>query len=184
MSTKRWIIFIAAELIPPTLFLIVLTAVGLFRPEPTLGAIGTVLATYGGWAAFLHYVKLLDFLREIARTAEGASTTAPAGQSVMAGGDIRDSEIRQAGGDIIEGDQIVYQTSAAPIITTPFNLPPDLGDFTGREAEVAAVREQLLVEGAINITSGMGGIGKTALAVHVAHGLAGEGRFRGRAAVY
>ena len=67
---------------------------------------------------------------------------------------------------------------AAPMIASPFNLPADLGDFTGREAEVAAVRGQLLDEGAINITSGMGGIGKTALAVHVAQGLAGEGRFQ------
>ena len=94
------------------------------------------------------------------------------------------AKIRQAGGNIIEGDQIVYQTSAAPIITTPFNLPRDEADFTGREAEIKEIRGQLLEEKAIKITSGMGGIGKTALAVHVAQGLAGEGRFRGRAVIY
>lgn len=57
----------------------------------------------------------------------------------------------------------------------PRQLPADIGTFTGREAELAhllalvADRPAALVISAID---GMAGIGKTALAVHVAHRLA------------
>jgi len=51
-------------------------------------------------------------------------------------------------------------------------LPADLADFTGREGEVREL-VTLLGEGAGGVTisaiGGMGGVGKTALAVHVAH---------------
>ena len=66
-----------------------------------------------------------------------------------------------------------------------FNLPADVPDFYGREPELAFLREELdRVPGsaawytpAISILAGMGGLGKTALALHFAHGLASEGRF-------
>lgn len=69
---------------------------------------------------------------------------------------------------------------AAPVLSTPFNLPGDLADFTGRQADIDRVRECLSREGAVALSGihGMGGIGKTALAVHVAHQLVAEGRFR------
>jgi DNA-binding SARP family transcriptional activator len=57
----------------------------------------------------------------------------------------------------------------------PCQLPPDIDDFTGREADVAELRS--LLEGdqasAIVITAiaGKAGVGKTALAVRVAHRL-------------
>jgi tetratricopeptide (TPR) repeat protein/transcriptional regulator with XRE-family HTH domain len=51
------------------------------------------------------------------------------------------------------------------------DLPADLIDFTGREAEYARVEELLRTVGAVAI-DGMGGVGKTSLAVHVAHRLA------------
>jgi len=54
----------------------------------------------------------------------------------------------------------------------PRQLPADLADFTGREEEVREL-VALLGEGAggatISVIGGMGGVGKTALAVHVAH---------------
>ncbi|MFD9940660.1 BTAD domain-containing putative transcriptional regulator [Nonomuraea sp. NPDC059023] len=49
----------------------------------------------------------------------------------------------------------------------PAQLPGDIPDFTGRRAAVEAV-EELLRTGVVAI-SGLGGVGKTALAVHVAH---------------
>jgi tetratricopeptide (TPR) repeat protein/transcriptional regulator with XRE-family HTH domain len=51
------------------------------------------------------------------------------------------------------------------------DLPADLFDFTGREAESALVEQLLRTAGAVAI-DGMAGVGKTSLAVHVAHRLA------------
>jgi tetratricopeptide (TPR) repeat protein/transcriptional regulator with XRE-family HTH domain len=51
------------------------------------------------------------------------------------------------------------------------DLPADLFDFTGREAEAALVEELLRSAGAV-VVDGMAGVGKTSLAVHVAHRLA------------
>ncbi|MBB5076642.1 AfsR/SARP family transcriptional regulator [Nonomuraea endophytica] len=54
--------------------------------------------------------------------------------------------------------------TAGPV---PAQLPGDIPDFTGRQEVVEAV-EELLRTGVVAI-SGLGGVGKTALAVHVAH---------------
>ncbi|WP_433363168.1 ATP-binding protein [Actinoplanes sp. CA-142083] len=51
------------------------------------------------------------------------------------------------------------------------DLPGDLFDFTGREAESAQVEELLRTVGAV-VIDGMGGVGKTSLALHAAHRLA------------
>jgi len=65
-------------------------------------------------------------------------------------------------------------TGAAP---APRELPRAPADFTGRTGEVAALRELLGAGGAspvvISAIDGMGGVGKSALAIHVAHQLAG-----------
>ncbi|GLY98755.1 BTAD domain-containing putative transcriptional regulator [Actinoplanes sp. NBRC 103695] len=56
----------------------------------------------------------------------------------------------------------------------PAQLPPDLGIFTGRAAELAAAREALTADGepAVLAVDGMPGVGKTTFAVHLAHLLA------------
>ena len=63
-------------------------------------------------------------------------------------------------------------------------LPMDIGEFTGREADLARLRE--LVEHAdsepavtVVAIEGMGGVGKTRIAVHAAHELVREGLFDG-----
>jgi tetratricopeptide (TPR) repeat protein/transcriptional regulator with XRE-family HTH domain len=63
--------------------------------------------------------------------------------------------------------------------TGPANpLPDDSPDFTGRAEQVAALRRVLTCERAEALTvvaiSGRAGVGKTALAIHVAHQLAGH----------
>jgi DNA-binding SARP family transcriptional activator/energy-coupling factor transporter ATP-binding protein EcfA2 len=55
--------------------------------------------------------------------------------------------------------------------TRPAELPPDLGDFTGRWTEVAAACAALVGETAVPVVAlyGRPGVGKSTLAVHVAH---------------
>ncbi|MFI1798003.1 AfsR/SARP family transcriptional regulator [Streptomyces sp. NPDC020379] len=65
------------------------------------------------------------------------------------------------------------RSSPDPGFTRPTQLPAMVPDFTGRESFVAELIEQLVTaEGrimAVSAVAGMGGAGKTTLAVHVAH---------------
>ncbi|MGW3076426.1 AfsR/SARP family transcriptional regulator [Kitasatospora sp. NPDC001132] len=58
----------------------------------------------------------------------------------------------------------------------PTQVPADLADFTGRETQTEALRAVLLAPRTVPVAvvAGLGGVGKTALAVHVAHGLAAD----------
>ena len=65
-----------------------------------------------------------------------------------------------------------------PLGPAPYQLPPDVADFTGRSEQVALVRELLCGTAAVrpatvvvSAVAGKAGVGKTALAVHVAHRL-------------
>ncbi|WP_206686092.1 ATP-binding protein [Kribbella qitaiheensis] len=62
---------------------------------------------------------------------------------------------------------------ARPTVAGRNDLPLDVADFTGRRAELDAVRESLAAARAVAI-DGMAGVGKTCLAVHLAHQLAPE----------
>lgn len=72
--------------------------------------------------------------------------------------------------------------AAAPAAPVPEMLPADIADFTGRDDLVAGIRERLLLSShdqsrlAVPIVSivGKAGVGKTAMAVHVAHEVAAE----------
>jgi tetratricopeptide (TPR) repeat protein/transcriptional regulator with XRE-family HTH domain len=66
--------------------------------------------------------------------------------------------------------------AAAPAATVPRQLPLDVANFVGRQGEVATLVDQLAAGGAgpgptVFTFTGMAGVGKTALAVHVAHRL-------------
>jgi DNA-binding SARP family transcriptional activator/tetratricopeptide (TPR) repeat protein len=76
-------------------------------------------------------------------------------------------------------DPAVPGATAAGLVPPPAQLPPDTTDFTGRDEQVRQLCELLAAAPAkdrpgavvISAVAGMGGIGKTALAVHVAHRL-------------
>ncbi|MFI2607567.1 ATP-binding protein [Kitasatospora sp. NPDC018619] len=55
----------------------------------------------------------------------------------------------------------------------PSQLPRDIPDFTGRDEQVRLVLDALAA-GRVPVVAGMGGIGKTALAVHAAHRAAAD----------
>ncbi|TDU91324.1 tetratricopeptide repeat protein [Kribbella voronezhensis] len=59
-----------------------------------------------------------------------------------------------------------------PAPSTPYQLPTPLADFTGREAELGQLIEILSADGIVAAAVvGMGGVGKTALALRAAHSL-------------
>ncbi|UKY50853.1 AfsR/SARP family transcriptional regulator [Streptomyces inhibens] len=63
--------------------------------------------------------------------------------------------------------------AADPVVVRPQQLPATVADFTGRRAFVTELGQQLATaEGsvmAVSALTGIGGVGKTTLAVHVAH---------------
>ena len=80
-------------------------------------------------------------------------------------------------------DQILVLLGNRPLLSGDTgvifkSLPPDTAAFTGREAEIGAITAEVVAPaasgGAVSIRAidGMPGVGKTALAVHVAHLLA------------
>jgi len=77
--------------------------------------------------------------------------------------------------------QEVARPEFAPV-SAHRQLPLDTADFSGRETELTTLREGLrALDGGtavgIALIEGMAGIGKTRLAVHVAHQLLAEGRY-------
>ncbi|WP_461028308.1 AfsR/SARP family transcriptional regulator, partial [Streptomyces sparsus] len=78
---------------------------------------------------------------------------------------------------ILRGDDTLAAPAAAPETSAPARrpqqLPATVPDFTGRQAVVAELGSRLRrAEGrvmAVSAVAGIGGVGKTTLAVHVAH---------------
>ncbi|MET7328288.1 BTAD domain-containing putative transcriptional regulator [Nonomuraea sp. NPDC005650] len=65
----------------------------------------------------------------------------------------------------------------SPLVSAPAELPADNGAFTGRGAEVEFLCDHMTAgrrRPAIVAVTGAGGVGKSALAVHVAHRVAGH----------
>ncbi|GIG56073.1 regulatory protein AfsR [Longispora fulva] len=72
---------------------------------------------------------------------------------------------------ILAADPELAPTPSVPA-TGPAQLPADVPDFTGRSGHVAALRGALTATGPsvpVAAVAGMAGVGKSALAVHVAH---------------
>ncbi|GAA3035378.1 DNA-binding transcriptional activator of the SARP family [Actinokineospora globicatena] len=92
--------------------------------------------------------------------------------------------LRQLHDAVLRNDPSL-DAAPAPVVAAPTRvstvarttLPPDIGDFVGRAEEVRLAGELLTTRGAaapIVVLSGPPGVGKSALAVHVAHRLRPE----------
>ncbi|MFF8694859.1 BTAD domain-containing putative transcriptional regulator [Streptomyces sp. NPDC015144] len=80
--------------------------------------------------------------------------------------------VRRAYQELLDGEQPPAPPVPAPAPRPPYQLPSSVPEFTGREEEtaaaVAALRREVGAPLRPVVISGMGGIGKTALAVRVA----------------
>ncbi|WP_052305011.1 AfsR/SARP family transcriptional regulator [Stackebrandtia nassauensis] len=84
-----------------------------------------------------------------------------------------DPDLNRLHGEILRGDLDTPTTEPTPpSAPRPAQLPADTATFTGREEQLAAL-DNLLADGrtatVVSAIAGMGGAGKTALAVHWAH---------------
>lgn len=79
--------------------------------------------------------------------------------------------------------QEVNRPEPAPAVSAHHQLPPDISDFTGRAAALRELRESLPISAdgstalMISAIEGMGGVGKTRLALRLAHQLRAAGRY-------
>ena len=81
-----------------------------------------------------------------------------------------DGELVAAHEEILRREPLTLRNEPAAVI--PAQLPADTADFTGRRTETAKLHGFLTVSGTATVicaVTGTGGIGKTTLAVHVAH---------------
>lgn len=75
---------------------------------------------------------------------------------------------------VLRSDPVVARGDVVPIVPAPSQLAPAIADFTGRGAEVGRIEALLAggsddpVAGRVMVITGMPGVGKTALAIHVA----------------
>ncbi|MEU1687026.1 BTAD domain-containing putative transcriptional regulator [Micromonospora sp. NPDC005707] len=83
-------------------------------------------------------------------------------------------ELREAYDRLLHQRTGPARTGSAAPLPRPAQLPPDLPFFSGRDDLIAAARAAVARPGgpAVLAIDGMPGIGKTALAVHLAHGFA------------
>jgi DNA-binding SARP family transcriptional activator/Tfp pilus assembly protein PilF len=101
--------------------------------------------------------------------------------AVEPGAELRELHRRMLAGDTELAAPVPVPAEAEPQQVTPRELPPAVQAFTGRSAELQALTELLdrsskQAPGAVAISaiSGTAGVGKTALALHWAHQVAGQ----------
>ena len=87
------------------------------------------------------------------------------------GADLQRTHQRILAADPALSRQAETEQPATPVASAPNQLPPDLSDFTGRSGVFADITDMLAQGDGVPVVAvtGMGGVGKTALAVHAGH---------------
>jgi tetratricopeptide (TPR) repeat protein len=97
-------------------------------------------------------------------------------EKILLGGDPRD--VARWRKEVEELKKLLagYQAELAGEAGAPFQAPPPIRDFVGREKEIEDLEQALAAGSRLAIwgLQGMAGIGKTALAIHLAHRLRGR----------
>ncbi|WP_223199108.1 AfsR/SARP family transcriptional regulator [Solihabitans fulvus] len=79
---------------------------------------------------------------------------------------------------VLAADPGLAGATVRPSVPRPAQLPPDIADFTGRAGAVAGLATALTTSVgravAVVAVAGIGGVGKTTLALHVAHAVSGH----------
>jgi tetratricopeptide (TPR) repeat protein len=162
-------------LIPPAAALALAAALGWLRFQWSLAGVGYVLGAYAAWIALLAgLAEIGGFLRTPRGDAHHPTEAAPPGpQPAPPGGDRFDMSGDYRGATITIKPGV---SDAAPAPTSLHQLPAPPADFTGRSAELAELKAVLQAGGGAAICGlrGMGGIGKTALALVLAQELAAD----------
>jgi tetratricopeptide (TPR) repeat protein/transcriptional regulator with XRE-family HTH domain len=127
-------------------------------------------------AARMSYRSISDLERGISRSPRRDTALLLADALGLSGDDRARFEAAARGRPPVAG-AVVPQLLAGSIAAATRTLPRDIASFTGREREIESVLAAVTDAGGvvdICAVGGMAGAGKTALAVHVAHRLAGR----------
>jgi tetratricopeptide (TPR) repeat protein/transcriptional regulator with XRE-family HTH domain len=131
-----------------------------------------------GEAARVSYRSISDLERGVSRSPRRDTARLLAGALGLSGGDLARFEAAARGRPPATGNA-VHGPLPGGIAAATRTLPRDIASFTGREPEIESVLAGVTGAGAGGVADicaidGMAGIGKTALAVHAAHRLAGR----------
>jgi tetratricopeptide (TPR) repeat protein/transcriptional regulator with XRE-family HTH domain len=128
-------------------------------------------------AARMSYRSISDLERGVSRSPRRDTARLLADALGLSGDDRARFEAAARGRPPAAGKVAAQPLLAGGIAAATRTLPSDIASFTGREAEIESVLAAVSGTGAGGVVDicaidGMAGIGKTALAVHVAHRLA------------
>jgi len=130
-------------------------------------------------AAGLSPRSVSDLERGVNRTAR-KDTARMLADALSLAGQVRELFVAAARGRVQAVEVLAARggpAPRAPVVAATQTLPRDIGSFTGREPELARLLADVTTDdgpAGIHAIDGMAGIGKTTLAVHAAHRLAGR----------